>query len=107
MNGIGNAYVDEVLLVAKVSPFKRRKELSSVGIERLCVDIPEVMSEAINILWGRMALNTHVKVGDFLKVHDKGGGPCPRCGHTINEVTAKRRITSYCWNCQPGMLIKH
>jgi len=65
------------------------------------------MDEAINILRERMVPDIHVKVRDFLKVHRKGGGPCPRCGHTISEITANRRITSYCRNCQPGMLIKN
>ena len=107
VSGIGNAYVDEVLFAAKISPFKRRKELSPEDIERLHVAIPEIMDEAINILRERMVPDIHVKVRDFLKVHRKGGEPCPRCGHTISEITANRRITSYCRNCQPGMLIKN
>ena len=107
VSGIGNAYVDEVLFAAKISPFKRRKGLSAEDIERLYHAIPEVMDEAINTLQERMVPDIHVKVRDFLKVHRKGGEACPRCGHTISELTANRRITSYCRNCQPGMLIKN
>ena len=44
---------------------------------------------------------------DFLKVHNKGGTPCPRCGNTITQITANKRITSYCRRCQPGMLLKN
>ena len=107
VSGIGNAYVDEVLFAAKISPFKRRKELSADDIERLYDSIPAVMDDAIDVLRERMVPDIHVKVRDFLKVHRKGGQACPRCGHTISEITANRRITSYCRSCQPGMLIKN
>ncbi|MBM4406393.1 MAG: hypothetical protein FJ039_09490 [Chloroflexi bacterium] len=46
------------------------------------------------------------KVRDFLKVHRKGGQPCPRCGATIAEIEPNGRITSYCRTCQPGGLFK-
>jgi formamidopyrimidine-DNA glycosylase len=39
---------------------------------------------------------------DFLRVHRRGGQPCPRCGMTISEITANQRITSFCRGCQPG-----
>ena len=55
----------------------------------------------------RMGENIHIKVRDFLKVHNKGGTPCPRCGKAISQVTANRHITSYCRRCQPGMLISN
>jgi formamidopyrimidine-DNA glycosylase len=55
----------------------------------------------------RMPPDIHIKVRDSLKEHRKGGQPCPRCGHTISEITANQRITSYCRRCQPGMLIRN
>ena len=42
---------------------------------------------------------------DFLKVHNRGGEPCPRCGSAIVQLTANQRITSYCRICQPGLLV--
>ena len=66
-----------------------------------------MVQEAIPILRERMGENIHTKVRDFLKVHNRGGSPCPRCGHAISQVTANRRITSYCRRCQPGMLIRN
>ena len=39
---------------------------------------------------------------DFLKVHRRGGEPCPVCGTRISEITAGQRITNFCRNCQPG-----
>ena len=53
-----------------------------------------------------MGETTHTKVRDFLKVHNRGGEPCPSCGSAISQITANRRITSYCRRCQPGMLIR-
>ncbi len=38
---------------------------------------------------------------DFLKIHRKGGEPCPVCGTRISEITAGQRITNFCRNCQP------
>ena len=63
------------------------------------------MEEAILVLRERMGDQMHKKFRDFLKVHNRGGQPCPRCSGTISQLTANRRITSYCRTCQPGMLI--
>ena len=104
--GIGNAYSDEVLFAAEIYPFRRRKALSAEELRRLYEKSREVVAEAILVLRERMGENIHVKVRDFLRVHNKGGSPCPRCGHNISQVTANRRITSYCRRCQPGMLIR-
>ena len=66
-----------------------------------------VVEEAIPILRERMGERIHVKVCDFLKVHNKGGKPCPTSGGGISQITANGRITSYCRRCQPGMLIRN
>ena len=105
--GIGNAYSDEILFAAKVYPFRRKKALGSEELRAIYRSSREVVVDAIDILRGRMGENIHVKIRDFLKVHNKGGQPCPRCGNTITQVTANQRITSYCRRCQPGMLIKN
>lgn len=105
--GIGNAYADEVLFEAGVYPFKKRKALSAEELRRVYDSSRRVVEEAIPVLRERMGEDLHVKVRDFLKVHNKGGTPCPRCGNNISQITANQRITSYCRRCQPGMLLKN
>ncbi len=105
--GIGNAYSDEILFAAQVYPFRRRKALKPDELLRIYAKSREVVQEAILVLRERMGEDIHIKVRDFLEVHNKGGQPCPRCGNAISQVTANRRITSYCRRCQPGMLIKN
>jgi formamidopyrimidine-DNA glycosylase len=105
--GIGNAYADEVLYAAEVYPFRKRKALSEDELRRIHEESRRVVLDAMKILKGRMGQDIHLKIRDFLKVHNKGGEPCPRCGHAISQVTANRRITSYCRRCQPGMLLRN
>jgi formamidopyrimidine-DNA glycosylase len=106
-SGIGNAYADEVLFAAGVSPFRKRRTLTDQELERLHAAMGSVLPEAVLVLRKRMGEVTHHKVRDFLQVHGKGGQPCPRCGATISQLNANQRITSYCRHCQPGMLIKN
>ena len=106
MAGIGNAYVDEVLFAAGISPFSKRKELKPDDVRRLFEEIPQVLTDAREVVREHMLPDIHIKVRDFLKVHRKGGEPCPVCGNTISELTANQRITSYCRRCQPGSLLR-
>ncbi|MDA1349594.1 MAG: hypothetical protein O3A47_12140 [Chloroflexi bacterium] len=105
ISGIGNAYADEILFEAQVYPFRKRKALSVEEQGLIYEKAREVVEEAVLVLRERMGDRMHKKVRDFLKVHNRGGQPCPRCGGTISQLTANRRITSYCRKCQPGMLI--
>ena len=105
--GIGNAYADEALFEAGVFPFKKRKALSEDDLGRLHDSIPRVLHSAINVLRERMNEDIHVKVRDFLQVHGKGGSPCPRCGSNITTIGANQRLTNYCRQCQPGMLLRN
>ena len=105
--GIGNAYSDEILFASEVYLFRKRKALKPEELRRIYAKSRQVVEDAIPILRERIGEAIHVKVRDFLKVHNRGGQPCPRCGNTISQVTANKRITSYCRRCQPGMLIKN
>ena len=105
--GVGNAYADEVLFEAGIYPFRKVKALNEDEFKRLHRKLPEVVERAIEVLRERMGERMHVKLRDFLLVHNKGGSPCPRCGNTISQLTANRRITSYCRRCQPGMLLRN
>ena len=107
ISGIGNAYSDEILFAARIYPFRKRKALSEDELRRLYDQSRQVVEDAIPIVRERMGDNIHLKVRDFLKVHNKGGAPCPRCANAISQITANKRITSYCRRCQPGMLLKN
>ena len=107
VSGIGNAYSDEILFTAGLSPFRKSRSLSKTEIQELFEQCPRVVDSAIEVLRARMGDDIHIKVRDFLQVHNKGGQDCPRCGGSITQLTANQRITSYCRKCQPGMLIKN
>ena len=107
ISGIGNAYSDEILFAAGLSPFRKSKSLSKPELQELYEQCPRVVTSAIEVLRVRVGEDIHVKVRDFLQVHNKGGQECPKCGGAITQLTANQRITSYCRKCQPGMLIKN
>ena len=107
IGGIGNAYADEILFDARIYPFKKKNRLSDEELERLRVSMGAVTRHAIEVVRERTGDQIHRKIRDFLQVHRKGGEECPVCGGKISEVTANRRITSYCRTCQPGMLIRN
>ncbi len=100
--GIGNAYSDEVLWEARIQPFRTRTELSDQKLGVLYNAIGSVMQWSIALISERMereGLPVH-HYRDHLRVHRRGGKPCPRCGATISEVSAGERVTSFCRNCQ-------
>ncbi len=105
VQGVGNAYSDEILWEAGINPFTKRTALTPDELGRLHDAALAVMAWATPL-----AAATMVKDGEldyrerrqFLRVHRRGGEPCPRCGATISEITANRRITSFCRKCQPG-----
>ena len=107
ISGIGNAYADEILFAAGVYPFRRRKELTEDELRRVHCCSRQVVLEAIEDVRDRMGDRIDRKVRDFLKVHNRGGEPCPKCGNKITELRANQRITSYCRRCQPGMLLRN
>ena len=106
ISGIGNAYVDEILWEAEVYPFSKKRDLSDNDLQRILDASSQVMQEAVEQVREAMAGDIHRKRRDFLKVHNRGGEPCPRCGTAISQLTANQRITSYCRTCQPGMLLR-
>lgn len=98
--GIGNAYADEILWEASVYPFWPRTGLSEEEEGALYPAMRRVLAEAVPILTERMKADISVEIRDFLKVHRRGGKPCPRCGAMIAQVEVNRRITSFCPTCQ-------
>ena len=95
-----------MLFEAGIYPFKKRTALSPEELRRLYEAAQSVVRDAVDEVRARMGGDIQLKPRDFLKVHNRGGQPCPRCGGRITQLTANQRITSYCRHCQPGLLIK-
>jgi formamidopyrimidine-DNA glycosylase len=98
--GIGNAYSDEILHAAKLSPFRKRSSLAPEEIDALYEATRSVLAHAIGILRDRVPPTFEAQVRDFLAVHRRGGEPCPRCGTRISEVSSRSEATSWCRGCQ-------
>jgi len=98
--GIGNAYSDEVLWAGRIAPFRKRAGLAPEESERLWRASREVMAWAIEELQTRVPPTFEKQARDFLRVHLKGGQPCPRCGSALSEVSPGGFTTTWCRSCQ-------
>ena len=94
--GIGNAYADEILWQAQLSPFKITTHLEDKEIERFYNAITNVLENAIAIIRDQAISEKR----EFLKIHGKQGKLCPRCGASIERVSFSRTETFYCPRCQ-------
>jgi len=97
--GIGNAYSDEILWEARLSPFRRRSTLASEETAALFAATKSTLAAAVDLLRGRVPPTFEKQVRDHLQVHLRGGRPCPRCGTPISQVGG-REATSFCRSCQ-------
>ena len=97
---IGNAYSDEILHAAKLSPFRRRASLAPEEIDALYEATRATLSNAIAVLRERVPPTFEKQVRDFLAVHLKGGEACPRCGTRLSEVSSRSEATTWCRGCQ-------
>ncbi len=104
--GIGNAYADEILFAAGIYPYRKVCSLTPVEVDRLHASVQAVLFKAITVLTERVEADIHVELRDFMQVHGRGAQACPRCGSPISQVTARGRLTNYCRNCQPGLLVQ-
>jgi formamidopyrimidine-DNA glycosylase len=98
--GIGNAYSDEILHAAKLSPFRKRASLAPEEIDALYAATRTTLANAIEILRARVPPTFEKQVRDFLAVHRKGGEACPRCGTRLSEVSSRSEATTWCRGCQ-------
>ncbi len=98
--GIGNAYSDEILHAAKLSPFRRRSSLAPEEVDALYEATRATLANAIEVLRERVPPTFERQVRDFLAVHRKGGEPCPRCGTRLSEVSSRSEATTWCRGCQ-------
>jgi formamidopyrimidine-DNA glycosylase len=100
--GVGNAYSDEALHVAKLSPFKSVAKLSDGEIERLYAALVEVLQDAAARSAGLPAAGLKGEKKSGLRVHGRTGQPCPECGDTVREVSFATKSLQYCPTCQTG-----
>ena len=98
--GIGNAYSDEILWAARLAPFRKRSTLAEEDIERLYTAMREVLADAQQRLRGLVPPEIQTQHREFLKVHLRGGEPCPRCGRELRQIGG-REATTFCRTCQP------
>ncbi|WAC54421.1 DNA-formamidopyrimidine glycosylase family protein [Gordonia sp. SL306] len=102
MAGIGNAYSDEILHDARLSPFASAKSLTDTQVDSLYTTMRSVLSDAIGRLEGQEVARLKSEKRTGLKVHARTGLPCPVCGDTIREVSFSDRSFQYCPTCQTG-----
>ncbi|MFB7473457.1 Fpg/Nei family DNA glycosylase [Kitasatospora sp. NPDC056184] len=100
--GVGNAYSDEVLHAARMSPYKLAADLSEEETARLFEALGTTLREAVERSRGLAAgeLKAEKKLG--LRVHGRTGQPCPVCGDTVREVSFADSSLQYCPTCQTG-----
>jgi DNA-formamidopyrimidine glycosylase len=100
--GIGNAYSDEVLHVAKMSPFKIAASMTPDDVATLYDAIKTTLTEAVERSAGLAAADLKGEKKSGLRVHGRAGQECPACGDTIREVSFADSALQYCPTCQTG-----
>jgi formamidopyrimidine-DNA glycosylase len=100
--GIGNAYSDEILHVARLSPFKMADKLTDDEVIRLYDAVRSVLTDALDRQQGQKAATMKGEKRSGLQVHARTGLPCPVCGDTVREVSFADTSLQYCPTCQTG-----
>jgi DNA-formamidopyrimidine glycosylase len=102
IGGIGNAYSDEVLHAARMSPFRLASSLDEEEVAALHAVIISTLTDAISRSDGLAASDLKKEKKAGLRVHGKAGEACPVCGDTIREVSFADSALQYCATCQTG-----
>ncbi len=100
--GVGNAYSDEVLHAAKLSPYAIAGKLGEGEVERLWTSMRTVLTGAVEAAAGKPAKELKDAKRAGMRVHGRAGQPCPVCGDTVREVSFADRAMQYCPTCQTG-----
>jgi formamidopyrimidine-DNA glycosylase len=100
--GIGNAYSDEILHAARLSPFKMADRLDDDELVRLYDAMRAELTDALQRQVGQQAATLKGEKRSGLQVHARTGLPCPVCGDTVREVSFADTSLQYCPTCQTG-----
>ncbi len=104
-SGIGNAYSDEILFAARLSPMQLSQKLSDEEAERLYQAVRETLTRWTERLRAEAAGKFPEKVTAFresMAVHGRYKQPCPRCGHAVQRIRYASNEANYCPHCQTG-----
>jgi formamidopyrimidine-DNA glycosylase len=100
--GVGNAYSDEVLHAARLSPFALASSLDEEQVARLYASLREILEHAVGVASGKPAKELKDAKRAGMRVHGRTGLPCPVCGDTVREVSFADSSLQYCPTCQTG-----
>jgi len=100
--GIGNAYSDEILHAARLSPFKMANKIDDGELIRLYDAMRATLEDALARQQGQQAATMKGEKRSGLTVHARTGLPCPVCGDTVREVSFADTSLQYCPTCQTG-----
>ena len=100
--GVGNAYSDEVLHAARLSPFALASGLDGEQVQRLYVALRDTLAAAVTAASGRPAKELKDAKRAGMRVHGRTGQACPVCGDIVREVSFAESSLQYCARCQTG-----
>jgi formamidopyrimidine-DNA glycosylase len=100
--GIGNAYSDEILHAAKLSPFATAAKLTRAQTDALHAAMAAILGDAVARSVGQQAATLKGEKRSGMGVHARTGLPCPECGDTVREVSFADKSFQYCPGCQTG-----
>jgi formamidopyrimidine-DNA glycosylase len=100
--GIGNAYSDEILHTAKLSPFATAAKLTPAQVDALHTAMVSILGDAVTRSVGQQAATLKGEKRSGMGVHARTGLPCPVCGDTVREVSFADKSFQYCPGCQTG-----
>jgi formamidopyrimidine-DNA glycosylase len=98
--GIGNAYSDEIMHTARLSPYATAGKLDADALDRLHDAVHGVLTDAVARSVGQDAARLKGEKRSGLRVHARTGLPCPVCGDTVREVSFADKAFQYCPTCQ-------
>jgi formamidopyrimidine-DNA glycosylase len=100
--GVGNAYSDEILHVARLSPYTVAGRLDDAKLDNLYEAMQTVLADAVTRSVGQEAAKLKGEKRSGMRVHARTGLPCPVCADTVREVSFADRSFQYCPTCQTG-----
>ncbi|HET9632486.1 MAG TPA: zinc finger domain-containing protein, partial [Terrabacter sp.] len=100
--GVGNAYSDEILHVAKLSPFAIAGSLAPEVVDRLYAALRDTLKSAVATASGKPAKELKDAKRAGMRVHARTGEACPVCGDIVREVSFADTSLQYCATCQTG-----